>query len=124
LQKNRVSLGTSSAKISYNLLEECLRQDLDKKAPRVMAILDPLKINLINLNKDHVEYIEVPDFPNKKEGQVHKIILSDKVFISREDFRMEDSPNYFRLAPNKIVRLKYAGLLNVLELKLMIMITL
>lgn len=115
-----LSLGnTSQVQVNYKLLEECIRQDLNTKAPRLMAVMDPILINITNLPNDHKQTIQVKDFPDiETNNSLHEITLSNKVYIEREDFRLIDSPQYFRLAPNKIVRLKYAGLIkcvNVVE---------
>lgn len=106
-----VSIGTSAGTINYNLLEECLRQDLDIKAPRVMAIMNPLKVIIINIKENMT--VSALDFPNLGDNSSkHPITVNNIVYIDKEDFRMEDSPNYYRLAPNKIVRLKYLGLVQ------------
>lgn len=108
-----VSLGVSAGTVNYKLLEECLRQDLDTKAPRVMAIMNPLKITIMNIKDNEIITVHALDFPNSDTNKNnHEIKVGRVVYIDREDFRMEDSPKYFRLAPNKIVRLKYLGLVN------------
>lgn len=108
-----ISLATSAGVINYKLLEECLRQDLDAKAPRVMAILNPLKVIIINMKENEVNEAVALDFPNLGvTSPTHKINVGKIVYIDKEDFRMEDSPKYYRLAPNKIVRLKYFGLIK------------
>lgn len=112
-----ISLATSSGMIKYNLLEECLRQDLDCKAPRVMAIVNPLKVNIINI-VNNIEAFAL-DFPNLGDkSPKHIINVGNVVYIDKEDFRMVDSPKYFRLAPNKIVRLKYLGLIKCCDFKI------
>lgn len=107
------SIGVSSTLLNYELLEECLRQDLENKAPRVMAIMNPLKLNILNINENEKHIINALDFPNLGQNSTtHLINAGNIVFIDKEDFRMIDSPNYFRLAPGKIVRLKYFGLIK------------
>lgn len=114
-----LSLATSSSTIKYELLEECLRQDLEKKAPRVMAIINPLKIIITNIsNNDNIEVLAL-DFPNLGNSSAkHKINVGNIVYIDKDDFRLIDVPNYFRLAPNKIVRLKYLGLIKCYDVKI------
>lgn len=109
-----ISVGISSQTlVNYELLEECLRHDLEDKTPRVMAIINPLKVIITNLSDDHKIMINALDFPNLKEkSTTHLINVRNVVYIEKDDFRMQDSPNYFRLAPNKIVRLKYFGLIK------------
>ncbi|QKF94353.1 glutaminyl-tRNA synthetase [Fadolivirus algeromassiliense] len=108
-----MSIGTSAGMVNYKLLEECLRQDLDIRAPRVMAIMNPLKVKILNMKENEIITVNALDYPNLGEkSTTHPINVGDTVYIDREDFRMEDSPKYFRLAPNKIVRLKYLGLVK------------
>jgi glutaminyl-tRNA synthetase len=113
-----VSFASSPALINYKLLEECLRQDLDTKAPRVMAIMNPLKVVIVNMENNKTLTVNALDFPNLKENSTtHEIIVGNVVYIEQEDFRMQDSPKYYRLAPNKIVRLKYLGLIKCVDIK-------
>ena len=113
-----MSIGSTSGVVHYNLLEECLRQDLDTKAPRVMAIMNPLKVNIINIPENETVKTFALDFPNLKDNSTkHEINVGNVVWIDKEDFRMADSPKYFRLAPNKIVRLKYFGLIKCCDVK-------
>jgi glutaminyl-tRNA synthetase len=109
-----ISLGLSTpVNVNYELLEECLRQDLDTKAPRAMAIMDPLEVEFMNIPDWIVARIHALDFPNLKEkSPKHIINVHNIVYIERDDFRLVDSPKYYRLAPNKIVRLKYFGLIK------------
>ena len=103
--------GSSVNIVNYGLLEECLRQELDKTAPRVMAIVNPLKVNIINFKEQFTAYAS--DFPYMGENSpTHPINVGQIIYIDRDDFREEDSSKYFRLAPNKIVRLKYIGLIK------------
>lgn len=108
-----LNLVTSSSKVSYGMLEECLRQDLEIKAPRVMAILNPLKVVINNLKDDEFKIVSALDFPNMKDkSPTHEIKVGNVLYIDKEDFRTVDTPKYFRLAPGKIVRLKYFGLVK------------
>jgi len=112
-----LSIATTAKVINYELLEECLRQDLDVKAPRAMAIFNPLKVILINVPTDTIQTISALNFPNLGEkSATHKINVGNVIYIDRDDFRVQDSPKYFRLAPNKIVRLKYFGLIKCVDL--------
>ena len=114
-----MSLSTSSGMVNYNLLEECLRQDLDTKAPRVMAIMNPLKVTITNISENENIKAFALDFPNQgNDSTKHEINVGNVVWIDKDDFRMVDSPKYFRLAPNKIVRLKYLGLIKCCNVKM------
>jgi len=105
-----LGLGTSGSIVDYNLLDECLRQDLDTKASRVLAVLNPLKVNIVNISDNIL--VDALDFPNLgNASSTRKINVSNVIYIEQDDFRLVDSSGYFRLAPNKIVRLKYLGLL-------------
>lgn len=111
-----INLGGSDYNlVKYQLLEECLRQDLENKAPRLLAVLNPLKCIIENLNSTLT--VQATDFPNLPNSPVHPIKVGPSIYIDRDDFRTEDSKNYFRLAPNKIVRLKYLGLVQCVNYK-------
>lgn len=99
---------TTTGFVKLGLLEACVRGDLDEKAPRVMVVLEPLKLRIQNWDADHVEQISVANFPKDPSRGAHKVYLSNIVYIDRSDFRLEDSKKYFGLAPGKTVHLKYA----------------
>lgn len=90
------------------LLEFCLRQDLEERAPRRMAVLDPLKVVITNLEEEAREVYRGPNHPGKEEMGEREVVLTREIFIERSDF-MEDPPRkYFRLGPGREVRLRYA----------------
>lgn len=94
------------------MLEHCIRSDLDRVAPRTLAVIDPIPLHLTNIKQSKI--IEAPDFP--KEGVAkgaHKIALSSELYVDKEDVRLEDHKEFFGFAPNKIVGLKYAGVVQV-----------
>ena len=92
----------------YALLEYCLRQDLEDKAPRRMAVLDPVKVIIENLPEGETEWYEGPNHPSNPEAGSRQVPLTREIYIEREDF-MEDPPKkFFRLGPGKEVRLRYA----------------
>eukprot|EP01016_Furgasonia_blochmanni_P028774 TRINITY_DN3027_c0_g1_i1.p1 TRINITY_DN3027_c0_g1~~TRINITY_DN3027_c0_g1_i1.p1 ORF type:complete len:514 (-),score=174.75 TRINITY_DN3027_c0_g1_i1:218-1759(-) len=95
--------------ISIKLLEHCIRKDLDKNAPRTMAVVDPVKVILTNLADNYDQEIQVPDFPKDQTKGTHTIHLNKEIFVEREDIRIEDNPNFFGIAPNKVVGLKYSS---------------
>ena len=89
-------------------LENALRDDLNKKAPRVMGVLDPIKIIITNYPNDKVEYLDAKNNPEDESAGKRKIAFSKEIFIDRNDF-MEDPPKkFFRLSVGKEVRLKFA----------------
>ncbi|MGC9450265.1 MAG: glutamine--tRNA ligase/YqeY domain fusion protein [Oceanipulchritudo sp.] len=90
------------------LLEFCLRQDLEEKAVRRMAVLDPVKVVITNLPEEARERYAGPNHPSRPEMGEREVLLTREIYIERDDF-MEDPPRkYFRLAPGKEVRLRYA----------------
>jgi glutaminyl-tRNA synthetase len=99
---------TSTSTIEVNRLESIVRDHLNDIAPRLMVVLEPLKITLTNLPEDNVEEITVANKPRDESMGTHTVPFSRTVYIESADFREVDDPNYKRLAPGKMV-----GLLNV-----------
>ncbi len=98
--------------IEYSLMEWCIREDLNKTAPRYMAVLNPLKVILTNYPEDKVEYMTAPLNPENPEAGERTIPFSRELYIEREDF-MEDPPKkFFRLRPGGEVRLKYGYIIR------------
>jgi glutaminyl-tRNA synthetase len=90
------------------LLEHCLREDLNRRAPRVMAVLHPLKVVLINYPDHQVEEFEAVNNPEDPDINSRRVPFSKVLYIERDDF-LEDPPSrFFRLAPGREVRLRYA----------------
>jgi len=103
-----IGVSKSNSTVDISLLEHCLRDDLNKRALRVMVVLDPLKITITNYPGEQVEQLEAENNPENAQAGIRKIPFSREIFIEREDFR-EDAPSkWFRLAPGKEVRLKHA----------------
>jgi glutaminyl-tRNA synthetase len=101
----KIGITRNSNLISMKLLEQCCRMDLDAKAPRVMAVLDPLKVVIENFNE--VRQLEAPDFPSVKGSKTHSVPFSGELYIERSDFSMNPPKGYHRLTPNQPVGLKY-----------------
>jgi glutaminyl-tRNA synthetase len=98
--------------IDVNLLEFCIREDLNKKANRLMAVLNPLKVIIDNFPEGTVEEMEAVNNPEDETRGKRRVPFSRELFIEREDF-MEDPPNkFFRLAPGREVRLKAAYIIR------------
>ena len=89
-------------------LENALREDLNKKAPRVMAALDPLKVIITNYPNEGLEYVEAVNNPEDEETGKREIAFSKEIYIDRLDFMEEPPKKYFRLSPGREVRLKFA----------------
>ena len=98
--------------LSIKLLEHCIRTDLDKKAPRTLAVLDPIKVTLVNLPDNYKMEIETPLFPKNKEAGNRIINLNKVIFIERSDFSLENNEDFFGLTPNQEVGLKYSGIIK------------
>lgn len=98
--------------IDVGLLEHSVRDDLNKKAPRVMAVLDPLKLIITNYPEDKTEELEIINNPEDEAMGSRKLPFSREIYIEKDDF-MEDPPQkYFRLAPGREVRLKAAYIIR------------
>ncbi len=98
--------------IDVGLLEFSLREDLNKKAPRVMGVLDPLRIIITNYPEEKEEWMETVNNPEDESMGTRKIPFSREIYIERDDF-MEDPPGkFFRLAPGREVRLKSAYIIK------------
>ena len=84
--------------IDFSLLEFCLREDLNKTAPRVMAVLDPVKLVITNYPEDKEEWLEAENNQEDESAGFRKVPFSKELFIEREDF-LEDAPaKFFRLS--------------------------
>jgi glutaminyl-tRNA synthetase len=90
------------------MLEFCIREDLNKRAQRVMCVTDPLKIVLTNYPEGQVEEVDAVNNPENEEMGKRKVPFSKVLYIEREDFMEEPSSKFYRLAPGKEVRLRYA----------------
>lgn len=104
----RVGVAKRNNTIDLALLEFCLRQDLEERAPRRMAVLDPLKVVITNLPQEARETYAGPNHPSRPEMGEREVVLTREIFIEREDFMEEPPRKYFRLAPGREVRLRYA----------------
>ena len=105
---NRIGVAKRDGVIDVALLDHCLREDLNKCAIRVMAVLDPIKVVITNYPKDHVEELEADNNPEDESAGKRNLLFSREIFIERSDF-MEDPPKkFFRLGPGREVRLKHA----------------
>ena len=105
---NRIGVAKRDGVIDIALLDHCLREDLNKRAIRVMAVLDPIKVVITNYPKDHVEELEADNNPENEADGKRTIPFSRELWIEKSDF-MEDAPKkFFRLSEGKEVRLKHA----------------
>ena len=101
--------------IDVGLLEFCVREDLNKRAPRAMAVLRPLKIVLENYPEGRTEEMEIVNHPDDPSAGTRKVPFSREIYIERDDF-LEDPPKkFFRMAPGREVRLRNAYLVTCRE---------
>ena len=104
----RIGISKSNSTVDFALLEHCVRENLNLTATRVMAVLKPLKVILVNYPEKKVEQMDAVNNPEDQDAGTRKLPFSRTVYIEREDF-MEDPPKkFFRLAPGREVRLKHA----------------
>ena len=97
------------------LLEHCLRVDLNKRAPRVMGVLRPLKVVIDNYPEDRVEQMDAINNPEDDSAGTRKVPFSRVLYIERDDFREDPPRKFFRLAPGREVRLRYAYFITCVE---------
>ncbi len=98
----------SNSSVDYAMLEYCIREDLKKKRPRIMAVLDPIKLVIDNYPEDQVEEVEIPNNLENEELGTRKVPFAREVYIDREDFMEEPPKKYFRMFPGNEVRLMNA----------------
>ena len=112
---DRVGVTKKDNVIDVALLENCVREDLDAKAPRVMGVLRPLRVVIVNYPEDQVDQLDAANHPQNPEMGTRKIPFSRVVYVERDDF-MEDPPKkFFRLGPGREVRLRYAYLVTCVD---------
>ncbi len=109
---NTIGIAKRDNLIDVSLLEFCIREDLNKIAPRVMAVLDPVKLVITNYPEGKEEWLEAENSPEDQSAGFRKVPFSREIYIEREDF-LEDAPaKFFRLSIGKEVRLKNAYIIK------------
>jgi glutaminyl-tRNA synthetase len=103
----RIGVSKADSWIDMTVLEDCLREDLNARAPRATAVLDPLKLVIDNFPAGQVEEMEAPVHPQKPELGKRKMPFGREIWIEREDFQASPPKGYFRLFPGNMVRLRY-----------------
>ncbi|RLD28200.1 MAG: glutamine--tRNA ligase [Bacteroidetes bacterium] len=98
--------------IDVSLLEFCIREDLNKTTDRVMAVLNPIKLIIINFPEGKEEWLEAENNPEADNPKTHKVPFSKELYIEKEDFKEEANSKYFRLTLGKEVRLKNAYIIK------------
>ena len=104
----RIGVARADSTVDMAMLEYCIREDLNRTAPRVMAVLRPLKVVITNYPEGQTEELDAINNPEDPDAGTRKVPFSKVLYIERDDF-MEDPPKkFFRLAPGREVRLRYA----------------
>ena len=103
----RIGVAKADSTVDVALLEHCLRVDLNKSAPRVMGVLEPLKVVIENYPEGEVELLEAVNNPEDPEAGSRQIPFSRELWVEKNDFREDPPKKYFRLAPGREVRLRY-----------------
>jgi len=104
----RIGVNKFNSTIDIALLEHCVRQDLNKHSPRVMAVLRPLKVIIDNYPEGKVEQLEAVNNPEDPGAGTRKVAFSRELYIEREDFMENPPKKFYRLAPGREIRLRYA----------------
>jgi len=105
---DEIGIAKRDTQVEMALLEHCVRDDLNHKAPRVMGVLKPLKMVLVNYPEDITEEFDAVNNPEDAEMGTRKVPFSQIIYIESEDFREDPPSKFFRLAPGREVRLRYA----------------
>jgi glutaminyl-tRNA synthetase len=105
---DRIGVAKRNSMADTALLEHCLREDLNKRAPRVMAVLRPLRVVIVNYPEDIIEELEAVNNPEDASMGTRKVPFSRVFYIEQDDFREDPPKKFFRLSPGREVRLRYA----------------
>ena len=107
-----IGVSKKDSRIDMGLLESCLRDDLNEKAPRVMGVLNPLKVTIENYPDDGIDELIAKNHPQKEEMGTRTITFSKKIYVEKDDFMENPPKKFFRLGPGREVRLRYAFLVT------------
>lgn len=108
----RIGVAKADSTVEISLLEYCIREDLKLKAPRIMTVIDPIKVVITDYPEGKVETITADNNQENPELGTRQITFSRNIYIDRKDFMEEPVKKFFRLAPGKEVRLKYAYIIK------------
>jgi glutaminyl-tRNA synthetase len=109
---NAIGVSKTNGTIELGLLEHYVREDLNKHAPRMMAVLRPLRVVIDNYPEGQVEELEAVNNPEDPSAGTRKVPFSRVIYIEQDDFREDPPKQYFRLTPGREVRLRYAYLVT------------
>jgi glutaminyl-tRNA synthetase len=112
---DRIGVSKKDSTVDIALLEHCLREDLNRRAPRVMGILRPLRVVIENYPEGQVEELAAVNNPEDASAGTRRVPFSRVLYIEQDDFRESPPPKFYRLAPGREVRLRYAYFLRCLD---------
>ena len=112
-----VGVSKNESLVDVALLEHCVRENLNLTAQRVMGVIRPLKVVLVNYPDDLVEQLDAVNNPESPEAGTRKVPFSKVLYIDQNDFREDPPKKYFRLAPGKEVRLRYGYFIKCVDIK-------
>lgn len=105
---DRIGVAKANSMVDVALLEHCVREDLNKTSPRTMAVLRPLKVVIENYPEGQVEYLEALNNPQDPSAGTRQIPFAREIYIEQDDFMIDPPKKFFRLAPGREVRLRFA----------------
>ena len=109
---DRIGVAKTDSTIDIALLEHCIRDDLNKSAPRIMGVLNPLRVVIDNYPEGQTEEMDAVNNPEDPDAGTRKVPFSRVLYIEQDDFREDPPSKFFRLAPGREVRLRYAYLIT------------
>jgi glutaminyl-tRNA synthetase len=112
----RIGVAKRNSTVDIAMLEHCLREDLNKRAARAMAVLRPIKVVIENYPAGQVEYLEAVNNPEDLSSGTRLVPFSGIVYIEQDDFREDPPKGFFRLSPGREVRLRYAYIIKCVDL--------
>lgn len=104
---DRIGVAKRHNTVGISLLEHCVREDLNKRAQRILGVLHPIKLVIDNYPDGKVEHLEAPNNPEDPSAGTRNVPFSRELYIESEDFREDPPPKFYRLAPGREVRLRY-----------------
>ena len=113
---SRAGVAKAYSVVDYELLEHCIREELNATAPRKIAILHPIKVTVTNYPEDKVEYFELPNNPGNPEAGTRKVAFTRELYIDSDDFAEVPPPKFFRMKPDGEVRLMGAYIVKCNEI--------
>ena len=104
----RIGVSKNDSIVDIAMLEDAVRNDLNKRVPRLMAVLNPIKVIITNYPEGQIEYVTAINNPENPDAGSRTVPFTRELYIERDDFREEPPPKFYRLAPGREVRLRYA----------------